>query len=131
MVTGVRFYKQSWINGRTHVGYLWSSTGTLLASATFTGETASGWEQVNFASPVSISANTVYIASFSSGGGFFGMTPGFFNSAGVDNGPLHALANGVSGGDGVIGIGNSSFPSISGSGANYWATSLSPRRSQV
>ena len=45
-VTGVRFYKGSGNTG-THIGNLWSSTGTLLASATFTGESASGWQQVN------------------------------------------------------------------------------------
>ena len=47
-VTGVRFYKGS-TNTGVHVGSLWSSTGTLLARATFAAETASGWQQVNFA----------------------------------------------------------------------------------
>ena len=120
-VAGVRFYKQTWMNGYTHVGYLWSSTGSLLASATFTGETSSGWEQVNFSAPVAVAANTVYIASFSSGGGYFGITSGFFSGAGVDSGPLHALADGVSGGDGVYQSGNASFPSVGGSGMNFWA----------
>ena len=52
-VTGVRFYKVS-ANTGTHIGSLWSASGTLLASATFTGETASGWQQVNFSTPVQI-----------------------------------------------------------------------------
>ena len=39
------------------------SSGTLLASATFTGETASGWQQVNFSTPVAITANTTYVAA--------------------------------------------------------------------
>src|SRR5205823_14318869 len=39
-VTGIRFYKLS-VNTGPHIGSLWTSTGTLLASATFTGETAS------------------------------------------------------------------------------------------
>ncbi len=54
-VTGVRFYKAA-ANTGTHIGSLWSSTGTLLATATFTNETASGWQQVNFSTPVQISA---------------------------------------------------------------------------
>jgi len=33
-------------------GHLWNRTGTLLASATFAGESSSGWQQVNFAKPV-------------------------------------------------------------------------------
>ena len=38
-VTGIRFYKGAGNTG-THVGNLWTSDGTLLATATFTGETA-------------------------------------------------------------------------------------------
>ena len=50
-ITGIRFYKDAQNTG-THIGDLWSSNGTLLASATFTNETASGWQQVNFTTPV-------------------------------------------------------------------------------
>ena len=50
-ITGIRFYKSA-ANTGTHVGNLWTDGGTLLASAVFTGETASGWQQVNFSSPV-------------------------------------------------------------------------------
>ena len=121
-VTGVRFYKQGYMNGYTHVGYLWSSTGALLASATFTGETASGWEQVNFSNPVTIAANTLYIASFSTGGGYFGLTTTGFSTAGVDNGPLHAPSKtAVAGGNGVYASGNGAFPTINGNGYNFWA----------
>ena len=38
-ITGVRFYKEADDTG-AHIGSLWSSTGTLLASGTFSGETA-------------------------------------------------------------------------------------------
>ena len=43
-------------NTGTHVGNLWSASGALLARATFSAETASGWQQVNFASPVPVNA---------------------------------------------------------------------------
>ena len=49
-VSGIRFYKSA-ANTGTHVGSLWTASGTLLASATFTSETASGWQQVNFSTP--------------------------------------------------------------------------------
>ena len=62
-IVGIRFYKGPQSTG-THIGDLWSASGTLLASATFTNETASGWQQVNFSSPVSITAGTTYIASY-------------------------------------------------------------------
>jgi hypothetical protein len=118
-VTGVRFYKQSWMGGFTHVGHLWSSNGALLASATFTNETSYGWEQVSFSSPVAIQPNTTYIVSFSSGGGYFGISSGFFNSAGVTNGPLQALPNSTPGGNGVYQYAGA-FPNVSGSGTNFW-----------
>ena len=61
--TGIRFYKAS-TNTGTHIGNLWTSSGQLLASATFTGESASGWQQVNFAQPVTLNPNTTYVASY-------------------------------------------------------------------
>lgn len=62
-ITGVRFYKSP-ANTGTHTGSLWSSTGQRLATGTFTNETASGWQQLNFSSPVPIKPNTTYIASY-------------------------------------------------------------------
>ena len=48
LVTGLKYYKGIGDTG-THVGSLWTSDGTLLASATFTNESASGWQYVTFA----------------------------------------------------------------------------------
>ena len=62
-ITGARFYKAA-TNTGTHVGSLWSASGTLLAQATFTGETASGWQQVTFSSPVAVTAGTTYVVSY-------------------------------------------------------------------
>ncbi len=120
VVTGVRFYKQTWMGGYLHVGHLWSSTGALLATATFTNESAYGWQQVSFASPVAIQANTEYVVSFSTGGGYFGISTGFFSSGGVTNGPLQALSNSVSGGDGVYNRAGA-FPTVDSDGMNFWA----------
>ena len=62
-INSVRFYKGP-DNTGTHIGDLWTSTGTFLATATFTGETAAGWHQVNFSTPVSIQPNTTYVAAY-------------------------------------------------------------------
>src|SRR5205814_5678115 len=62
-VTGIRFYKAA-SNTGTHVASLWNSGGQLLAQATFTSETASGWQQAAFATPVTIAAGQVYTASY-------------------------------------------------------------------
>src|SRR5262249_43225966 len=51
VISGLRFYKGP-ANTGTHIGNLWSANGELLATATFTGESASGWQQVNFSTPV-------------------------------------------------------------------------------
>ncbi len=83
------------INTGTHVGNLWSSSGTLLARATFTGESSSGWQQVNFSSPVAITANTVYVASYFSPTGDFAVDRNYFNVA-TNNPPLQALQDGAS-----------------------------------
>jgi hypothetical protein len=120
LATGARFYKQTWMGGYLHVGHLWSSAGALLASATFTNESASGWQQVTFSSPVAIQANVVYIVSFSTGGGYFGITTSFFTNGGVTNGPLQALPGYVTGGDGVYNRGGA-FPNVNAGGMNFWA----------
>jgi Domain of unknown function (DUF4082)/Putative Ig domain len=119
-ITGIRFYKAS-TNTGGHVGNLWSSTGASLASATFSGETASGWQQVNFSSPVAIAANTVYVASYHCAKGHYSADVNFFATTGVDNPPLHALSNSVGGGNGVYryGTGNQ-FPNQTWEFANYW-----------
>jgi hypothetical protein len=118
IVTGVRFYKGAGNTG-THTGSLWSATGTRLATVTFTGETASGWQQMSFASPVAITANTTYVISYRAPNGHYSVDENFF-ATGVDNAPLHALANGVSGGNGVYRYGASAFPNSTFAASNYW-----------
>ena len=119
-ITGIRFYKSS-ANTGTHIGHLWSSTGTLLASATFTGETASGWQQVTFQTAVAITAGTTYVASYFAPNGHYSVNSGYFASAGVDNGPIHLLQNGVDGGNGVFIYGTSGgYPINTFQSSNYW-----------
>jgi len=120
-ITGIRFYKGV-NNTGTHVGNLWNATGALLASATFTGESSSGWQQVNFSTPVAITANTVYVASYFSPTGDFAVDQNYFASTGVNNPPLQALENGVNGAtNGVYNYGSkSAFPTNSFAASNYW-----------
>jgi hypothetical protein len=119
-ITGIRFYKGS-TNTGTHVGSLWSRTGTLLAQATFVSESASGWQTVTFSQPVAISANTTYVASYHMNGGHYAVAANFFGTAGVDAPPLHALKSGVDGVNGVFAYNASSvFPTSSYQTSNYW-----------
>ncbi len=97
-ITGIRFYKAA-TNTGTHIGNLWSNTGTLLATAVFTNETASGWQQVTFSNPVAVTANTTYVASYFAPAGHYSDTPGYFANSGSDAPPLHFLKSGVDGGE--------------------------------
>jgi len=117
---GVRFYKAS-TNTGTHIGHLWSSTGTLLGTVTFTKESGSGWQQVNFSSPISVTANTTYVASYLAPGGHYSDDSEYFLQAGYNNPPLHALANGVDGTNGVyLYTTSGGFPNQSYLSTNYW-----------
>jgi hypothetical protein len=121
-ITGLRFYKSA-ANTGTHVGHIWTSTGTLLGTATFTNEGTSGWQQVFFASPIPITANTVYVASYFAPVGRYAADLLYFTNAGVDSPPLHALQNGVSGPNGVyLYASNGGFPTTDsqGNAVNYW-----------
>ena len=119
-ITALRFYKGA-TNTGTHVGNLWTSTGTLLASVTFTNETASGWQQATLPSPVPITANTTYVASYHTTVGRYAVSSSYFATTGVDNPPLHALSTTAGGGNGVYRRGPAgSFPNATYQGENYW-----------
>jgi hypothetical protein len=104
-VTGIRFYKAQGNTG-AHIASLWSAGGTLLASATVTGETQSGWQPSYFAPQGHYSVNGNAFASS------------------VDNPPLHALANSTS----VNGVyaysSTNTFPANSYNATNYWVDVL-------
>src|SRR5207247_4312974 len=76
-ITGIRFYKGG-ANTGTHVGHLWDAHGNLLGSATFISETATGWQQVNFSTPVFVAANTTYVASYYAPNGGYAANGGYF-----------------------------------------------------
>ena len=120
LISGIRFYKGS-TNTGTHVGDLWSASGALLATVTFTNETASGWQQATFASPVSITAGTTYIASYHTNTGNYADTSYYFATyQGQSDGSLIAAGDSL---NGVYAYGASStFPSNTSTDTadNYW-----------
>ena len=120
-ITGLRFYKTSGNTG-THVGHLWTAGGTQLAEATFSGETASGWQQVSLDSPVAIDANTTYVASYHAPNGNYAASNNYFATGGFDSAPLHALGDGVDGPNGIYKYGPSGGL-FSGSGPDTFQSS--------
>src|SRR5689334_9459044 len=114
-VTGIRFYKGA-SNTGAHTGALWSSTGTKLASVTFAAETASGWQQASFSSPVSIAANTTYVISYTAPNGAHAHDP-YYSWVNLNASVLHTdgSAPGVyTYGSGVL------FPTSAYNNSNYW-----------
>ena len=100
---------------------MWTSTGQLLATATFTSETGSGWQQVNFDAPVPITAGVnVHRFLLCAERSLFGRQQLLFDQ-GISYGPLHANPTGPSGTNGVYRYGNSSgFPTLTYQDTNYW-----------
>src|SRR5262249_4633391 len=103
-ITGIRFYKSAGNTG-THGGNLSSTAGEKLATVTLTGERSSGGQRMTFGTPVAIQPNTVYGASYFAPKGHYSATLAYFATQGVAPPPLHALADGVSGGNGVYAYG--------------------------
>ncbi len=109
-ITGVRFYKNILDTG-PHTGALYNELGTQLAFVAFTGESASGWQEMSFPSSVAITANTNYwIVVYTPTGASSGTA-----ATGFTNFPLVFIqAGSTQGGSGIL------FPSsFYGSGLNF------------
>jgi hypothetical protein len=119
-ITGIYFYKGP-ENMGTHLGSLWTSTGTLLGSVTFVNETSSGWQYQALTNPVPIGSNTTYVVSYYAPVGKYSADAGYFTSSGVTNYPLVARSTTDAGGNGVYAYGGSGvFPGSSFNADNYW-----------
>lgn len=128
-ITGLRFYKTAGNNG-THIGLIYTNTGTELARATYLSETATGWQTVNI-TPVLIAAHTTYVAALFSASGNYTEDNHYFNGVSVTNTNLTALADGLNDGDASPDATNTTngpwiytaspaFPNNAYHAANYW-----------
>jgi hypothetical protein len=124
-ITGVRFYKAT-ANIGTHIGNLWSTNGTLLARGTFAGESASGWQQLTFSTPVDITAGTTYVASYYAPRGHYSQSAEYYYAPSpvggntLDSPPLHAISSNYGGSNGVFTYaGATTFPSSTEDGENF------------
>jgi len=88
-VIAVRFYKSAQNIG-THVVSLWRSNGENIVSVTVTDETASGWQTMYLPTPVQISANTPYVASYLAPNGHYPSNDVYFVNNDVINGIISA-----------------------------------------
>ena len=117
-ITGVRFYKGDGNTG-THVGTLYTSDGTVLASVTFTNETSSGWQTANFSSAVPITAGTTYVVAYTAPNGHYAADSRYFGEVGHTAGVLTAPGGPSYQNNGVYGdLG--AFPTQSYQSTNYY-----------
>lgn len=99
---------------------LWDSSGARLATATGGTGTVPGYITVNFVEPVSISANTTYIASYHAGSGAYAYTSGGLADA-ITSGDITLLAGSLNGGNGVYRYGTGGVvPTQSYNNTNYF-----------
>ena len=117
-ISGIRFYKGDGNTG-THTGSLWSSSGTRLATGTFTGETSGGWQTLVFATPVAVNANTAYIASYYAPNGHYADDQYAFSYTGFVAGPLTVPRSVATGRTGLYRY-DGGFPDESYGDANYY-----------
>lgn len=123
-VTGVRFFKGS-ANTGTHVGRLWGAGGgPPLAQATFGAESATGWQEVSFGSPVTVQAGQTYVVSYTAPNGRYPILRDAFELVGVAADPL-SVPGGFAGGEsGVFSSTPGTFPDQSFRNSNYYVDVL-------
>ena len=122
-ITGIRFFKGTGNIG-THIGNLWTSTGTLLATVTFTDETVSGWQEADFSTPVAVTASTTCVASYYAPAGDYAADTYYFALSGVNSGPLHVGLDLPNAPASVFLQGSNGFPTNTFNSTNYWVDAV-------
>jgi len=120
-VKGIRFFAADEVSATpgNYSGQLWSGTGTLLASGSFTTVTAGAWNELVFSSPILITAGETYVASYHLGSSTYYASSSNSLVSNFTNGPLTALGSG-----GVyFPAATPTFPQFSVQ-ANYWVDIL-------
>jgi len=115
-ITALRFLKGT---GDTspHTLTLWSASGAVLARATTTGETDSGWQEVLLANPVPVEPGVTYVVSYHTDSGRFTAARDFFTGTSYVSGPLTAPGTN----NGVYTYGSTPVFPTSSNGSSYFA----------
>jgi Domain of unknown function (DUF4082) len=129
LITGVKFYKASFNLQTVHYISVWDkATGVELVRGTTSGETASGWQEGLFATPLVVQAGKTYTVSYHISGGGYAFQGFAFDTA-LTSGSITALANGNDGGNGVFqdfpdGTLLPAFPNQTFNNASYFVSPL-------
>jgi len=124
-ILGVRLYR---VSPGTVTGHLWEGAGgNPKATGTFSGTATHGWQDLMFDTPVPISANHTYVASYHVSDAQYAFQNDFFASSGVTVGPVTALSSPDASGNGVYCYDNDNthcavFPVNTFRDTNYWVS---------
>jgi hypothetical protein len=112
-LNALRFYKAVGETG-THVGSVWSSSGTRLAQVTFANESASGWQSASLPSSLQLQPGAVYVLSVNANARFAQTVGGFAS-------PLSSgLLRSADGANGVFNTTLGAMPNQSYQSSNYY-----------
>jgi hypothetical protein len=117
-VIGVRFFKGPENTG-VHVGHLWTSSGAPLGSATFSNESAWGWQSARFSRPIPIRADTEYVVSYYAPTGKYSVSEDYFDRM-IYSASLNSPFSTKEAGNGLYNSKSSGFPRESKKASNYW-----------
>ncbi|HEY7050594.1 MAG TPA: DUF4082 domain-containing protein, partial [Mycobacterium sp.] len=116
-VVALRYYKSTKNDG-THIGSLWSGSGTVLARATFHNESPAGWQTVYLKKPVALVPHDFYVASYHTSTGYYAYQQSAFAQH-------RSLGNTtVTASEGVFAYGAGAFPTSTWQDAAYYVDVL-------
>ena len=92
----------------------------MLAHGTFTNETASGWQTLEFPTAVQVSTGQTYVAGYYAPTGDYAADQQLLHQQRLHQLTAVALQNGTDGGNGVYAYGGDQFPTSSYDSTNYW-----------
>jgi len=121
-ITGIRFYKSA-NNTGSHTGAIYNNSGTIQGTAvTFSGETASGWQEQNFGTGISVTANTTYVAAVYMPVGHYSADLAYFATSNYISGYLTAPMDNPAGDrNGIYYAGSPlTFPTSTYNANHYW-----------
>jgi hypothetical protein len=110
----LKYYRSPGETG-THIGRVWSSTGTQLAQVTFQNETASGWQRQGLASAITLQPGQTYVVSIGLNSRYVVTQLGLQQQ--LSSGPLRSVADGA---NGVYNAAAGNFPTSSYATSNYF-----------
>lgn len=92
-ISSLRFYKPIISSETTHTGNIWNSSGTKLATVTFTNESEYGWQEARLSTPLRVYEDQLYILSYGTTTSTYVASQGALTGTTLGGGYLKAYAD--------------------------------------